>query len=55
MLEEVWHGEGDSARIAAATAILDWGYGRPTKTTSPEVNAPFMHTKIRLVAYTGEA
>ena len=55
MLEEVWHGEGDSARIAAATAILDWGYGRPSKTTSPEVNALFMHTKIRLVAYTGEA
>jgi len=55
MLEEVWHGEGDSARIAAATAILDWGYGRPSKTTSPEVNAPFAPTEIRLVAYTGKA
>jgi len=53
MLEEVWHGEGDSARIAAATAILDRGYGRPTKTTSLEVNAPFVPTKIQLVAYTG--
>ena len=45
----------DSARIAAATAILDRGYGRPTKTTSLEVNAPLMPTKIQLVAYTGEA
>jgi hypothetical protein len=45
----------DSARIAAATAILDRGYGRPTKTTSLEVNAPFAPTKIQLVAYNGEA
>ena len=45
--------QSDSARIAAATAILDRGYGRPTKTTSLEVNAPFMPTKIELVAYTG--
>jgi len=55
MLEEVWHGEGDSARIAAATAILDWGYGRPSKTASIEVNAPFVPTIIELVAYTGSA
>jgi len=47
--------QSDSARIAAATAILDRGYGRPTKTTSLEVNAPFVPTKIQLVAYTGEA
>ena len=45
--------QSDSARIAAATAILDRGYGRPTKTTLLEVNAPLMPTKIRLVAYTG--
>ena len=45
----------DSARIAAATAILDRGYGRPTKTTSLEVNTPFVPTIIELVAYTGEA
>jgi hypothetical protein len=45
--------QSDSARIAAATAILDRGYGRPTKTTSLEVNAPFVPTKIQLVAYTG--
>jgi endonuclease III len=45
--------QSDSARIAAATAILDRGYGRPTKTTSLEVNAPFVPTEIRLVAYTG--
>ena len=38
---------------SAATAILDRGYGRPTKTTSLEVNAPFVPTEIRLVAYTG--
>jgi hypothetical protein len=44
--------QSDSARIAAATAILDRGYGRPTKTTSLEVNAPFVPTKIELVAYT---
>ena len=46
--------QSDSARIAAANAILDRGYGRPTKTTSLEVNAPFVPTKIQLVAYTGE-
>jgi len=46
-------GQSDSARIAAATAILDRGYGRPTKTTSLEVNAPFVPTRIELVAYTG--
>jgi len=45
--------QSDSARIAAATAILDRGYGRPTKTTSLEVNAPFVPTIIELVAYTG--
>jgi hypothetical protein len=44
--------QSDSARIAAATAILDRGYGRPTKTTSLEVNTPLMPTKIQLVAYT---
>ena len=44
-------GQSDSARIAA-TAILDRGYCRPTKTTSLEVAAPFMPTKIELVAYT---
>ena len=38
--------QSDSARIAAATAILDRGYGRPTKTTSLEVNAPFAPTTI---------
>ena len=43
--------QSDSARIAAATAILDRGYGRPTKTASLEVNAPLMPTKIQLVAY----
>ena len=45
--------QSDSARIAAATAILDRGYGRPTKTTSFEVDVPFVPTEIRLVAYTG--
>jgi hypothetical protein len=44
-----------SARIAAANAILDRGYGRPTKTTSLEVNAPFVPTRIELVAYSGRA
>ena len=38
--------QSDSDRIAAATAILDRGYGRPTKTTSLEVNTPFVPTKI---------
>ena len=42
--------QNDTARIAAATAILDRGYGRLTKTTSLEVNAPFVPTKIQLVA-----
>jgi endonuclease III len=45
--------QSDSATIAAATAKLDRGYGRRTKTTSLEVNAPFVPTKIQLVAYTG--
>ena len=45
--------QSDSARIAAATAIPDRGYGRPTKTTSLEVNAPFAPTTTQLVAYTG--
>ena len=43
--------QSDSARIAAATAILDRGYGRPTKTTSFEVKAPFVPARIQLVAY----
>jgi hypothetical protein len=47
--------QSDSARIAAANAILDRGYGRPTKTTSLEVNAPFVPTRIELVAYSGRA
>jgi hypothetical protein len=46
-------GQSDSARIAAATAILDRDYGRLTKTTSLEVIALFVPTKIQLVAYTG--
>ena len=48
-------GQSESARIAAATAILDRGYGRPTKATSLEVNVPLMPTKIQLVAYSGRA
>ena len=55
LVEVMKSGQSDSARIAAATAILDRGYGRPTKTTSLEVNTPFVPTEIRLVAYTGEA
>ena len=47
--------QSDSARIAAANAILDRGYGRPKKTTSLEVNAPFVPTRIELVAYSGRA
>ena len=53
LVEVMKSGQSDSARIAAATAILDRGYGRPTKTTSLEVNAPFVPTRIELVAYTG--
>jgi len=53
LVEIMKSGQSDSARIAAATAILDRGYGRPTKTTSLEVNAPFVPTTIQLVAYTG--
>ena len=47
--------QSDSARIAAATTILNQGYGRPTKTASLEVNTPFLPTEIRLVAFTGPA
>ena len=52
LVEVIQSSQSDSARIAAATAILDRGYGRPTKTTSLEVNAPFVPKKIQLVAYT---
>ena len=52
LVEVMQSSQSDSARIAAI-AILDRGYGRPTKTTSLEVNAPFVATKIQLVAYTG--
>jgi len=54
LVEVMQSSQSDSARIAAATAILDRGYGRPTK-TSLEVNAPFVPTRIELVAYTGQA
>ena len=53
LVEVMKLGQSDSARIAAATAILDRGYGRPTKTTSLEVMEPFVPTIIELVAYTG--
>ena len=52
LVEVIQSSQSDSARIAAIV-ILDRGYGRPTKTTSLEVNAPFVATKIQLVAYTG--
>jgi len=55
LVEVMQSSQSDSARIAAATAILDRGYGRPTKATSLEVNAPFAPTEIRLVSYTGKA
>ena len=55
LVEVMQSSQSDSARIAAATAILDRGYGRPTKTTSLEVNAPFVPTRIELVAYSGRA
>ena len=55
LIDVMQSSQSDSARIAAATAILDRGYGRPTKTTSLEANTPFVPTEIRLVAYTGEA
>ena len=55
VVEVMQSSQSDSARITAATAILDRGYGRPTKTKSLEVNAPLIPTEIRLVAYTGEA
>ena len=51
LVEVMQSSQSDSARIAAATAILDRGYGRPTKNTALEVNAPIMPTKIQLVAY----
>ena len=38
--------QSDSARITAASAILDRGYGRPTKTTSIKVNTPFVPQKF---------
>ena len=55
LVEVMQSSQSDSARIAAATSILDRGYGRPIKTASLEVNTPFVPTEIRLVAYTGSA
>jgi hypothetical protein len=55
LVEVMQSSQSDSARIAAATAILDRGYGRSTETTSFEVNVPFVPTKIQLVAYAAEA
>ena len=52
LAEVMQSSQSDSARTAAATAILDRGYGRPAKTKSLEVNTPFVPTEIRLVAYT---
>ena len=52
LAEVMQSSQSDSARTAAATAILDRGYGRPAKTKSLEVNTPFVTTEIRLVAYT---
>jgi len=51
LVEVMKSGQSDSARIAAATAILDRGYGRPTKTTPLEYIPSFVPTKIELVAY----
>ena len=53
LVEVMQSSQSDSARIAAATAILDRGYGWPIKITSLEVNALFAPTTIQLVAYTG--
>ena len=50
LVEVIQSSQSDSARITATTAILDRGYGRPTKTTSLAVNAALMPTKIQLVA-----
>ena len=44
LVEVIQSSQSDSARIAAI-AILDRGYGRPTKTTSLEVNAPLLLRK----------
>ena len=55
LIDVMQSSQSDSARIAAATAILDRGCGRPTQTTSLEVNAPFVPTRIVLVAYSGRA
>ena len=53
LVEVMQSSQSDSARIAAATAILDRSYGRPTRPSSLEVNTPLMPTKIQLVSYTG--
>ena len=53
LVDVMRNGSSDNARIAAATAILDRGYGKPSKeinTNIPTVNAP---TKIQLVPFEG--
>ena len=49
LIDVMQSSQSDSARIAATTAILDRGYGRPTKTTSLGVYAALMPTKTQLV------
>ena len=45
--------QSHSGGITPATMMLDRGYGRPTKTASPEVSTPFVPKEILLAAYTG--
>ena len=40
LLDVCKHGQSETARIAAATAILDRGYGKPKEASPKEYSAP---------------
>ena len=53
LVDVMRNGNSDNARIAAATALLDRAYGKPSKeivSDRPSVESP---THIQLVAYSG--
>lgn len=51
LAEVMRNGQTDSAKIAAATAILDRGYGKPTKEVVASIPNIQMPTKIQLVPF----
>lgn len=53
LVDVMRNGQSDSARMAAATAILDRGYGKPTKEIIASMSSVDRPTKIQLVPFNG--